>query len=74
VKLPLRILDTRSGALTSRYLLHHYFEIFQDGHRFYSTLYTEEIDTGVKTEPAAHEALATESSPPLFTTAFTEVK
>ena len=52
LKLPLQIQDPKSGELTSRYLLHHYFEVFQDGHRHYSPLYTEEIDTGADAESA----------------------
>jgi hypothetical protein len=50
IKLPQRILDPQSGTLTSRYLLHHYFEIFQGGHRHYSPLYTEEIVTDANIE------------------------
>ena len=46
LKLPQEIVDPQSGAPTNRYLLHHYFEIFQDGHRHYSPLYTEELHTG----------------------------
>jgi hypothetical protein len=46
LKLPLHIVDPDTGAFTSRYLLYHYFEVFQDGHRYYSPLYTEEISTG----------------------------
>ena len=45
LKLPQYITDPESGAFTDRYLLHHYFEIFQDGHRRYSPLYTEDIVT-----------------------------
>lgn len=43
LKLPLQIEDPTTGTLINRYLLHHYFEVFQDGHRQYSPLYTEEI-------------------------------
>lgn len=52
LKLPQKILDPQSGTLTDRYMLHHYFEIFQDGHRHYSPLYTEELDTGTDTSVA----------------------
>ncbi|MCS6926123.1 MAG: hypothetical protein NZ578_09520 [Candidatus Binatia bacterium] len=51
LKLPQRIPDPSTHTLTDRYLLHHYFEIFQDGHRYYSPLYTEEIVTGAGTLP-----------------------
>ena len=55
LKLPQQILDPQRSTLTDRYLLHHYFEIFQDGHRHYSPLYTEEVITGAGTRPLAHE-------------------
>jgi hypothetical protein len=45
VKLPRRIADPATGGLTVKYLLHHYFEVFQSGHRRFSPLYTEEVDT-----------------------------
>ena len=48
LKLPQRILDPQSGTLTARYLLHYYFEVFQDGRRFYSPLYIEEIVTSAQ--------------------------
>jgi hypothetical protein len=56
LKLPQKILDPQSNTLTNRYLLHHYFEVFQDGHRQYSPLYTEELDTRATTPPATAEA------------------
>ena len=56
LKLPQEIPDPESGLSTDRYLLHHYFEIFQDGHRQYSPLYTEEIHTKVATQPSATDA------------------
>jgi hypothetical protein len=46
LKLPARILDSRSGEVCDRYLLHHYFEIFVDGDTHYSPLFTEEVCTG----------------------------
>ena len=63
LKLPQTIRDPQSDRLTNRYLLHHYFEIFQDGHRHYSPLYTEELDTGVNAQPARAET-ATEAETP----------
>jgi hypothetical protein len=45
LKLPRRIPDSASGNLTAKYLLHHYFEVFQSGHRRFSPLYTEAVDT-----------------------------
>lgn len=51
LKLPQRIPDPSTNTVTDRYLLHHYFEIFQDGHRYYSPLYTEEVVTGAGTVP-----------------------
>jgi len=56
LKLPAQIPDSRSGAQGTKYLLHHYFEVFQDGHRHYSPLYTEEIDT---------DALVASLAPPI---------
>lgn len=55
LKLPEQIYDAQSDILTDRYLLHYYFEIFQDGSRHYSQLYTEEVATGVGSQRAAHE-------------------
>ena len=45
LKLPRRISDPAAGGETAKYLLHHYFEVFQSGHRRFSPLYTEEVDT-----------------------------
>jgi len=45
LKLPRRISDPATGGQTAKYLLHHYFEVFQSGHRKFSPLYTEELDT-----------------------------
>src|SRR5260370_42676113 len=45
LKLPRRIADPATGGLTAKYLLHHYFEVFQSGHRRFSPLYTEGVDT-----------------------------
>lgn len=56
LKLPEQISDMKSHALTDKYLLHYYFEIFQDGSRYYSQLYTEEVATGVGSQSAFHEA------------------
>jgi hypothetical protein len=52
LKLPQQIADLQSNALTGRYLLHYYFEIFQDGHRHYSSLYTEEVVTAGEITPS----------------------
>jgi len=57
LKLPARILDTNSGELHDRYLLHHYFEIFADGDTHYSRLYTEEVVTGAGGLPARDPAV-----------------
>ncbi|HZQ79115.1 MAG TPA: amidohydrolase family protein [Acidimicrobiia bacterium] len=46
LKIPARIPDPDTGGLTDRFLLHHYFEIFEEGRRRYSPRYTEEITTG----------------------------
>lgn len=54
LKLPMSILDSSNRA-TDRYMLHYYFEIFQDGDRSYSPLYSEEI---VTTEPLADRIVA----------------
>ena len=58
LKLPQQIPDPQSGRSTDRYLLHHYFEIFQDGHRQYSPLYTEELYTKAATQPTADETVS----------------
>jgi hypothetical protein len=52
LKLPQQIHDPQSNLLTDTYLVHYYFEIFQDGYRRYSPLYTEEIVTGTAGPPA----------------------
>jgi len=46
LKLPVRIPDPATGALTDRYLFHHYFEIVEHGQRRYSPRYVEEVTTG----------------------------
>ena len=61
LKLPARILDSRSGELCDRYLLHHYFEIFADGDTHYSQLYTEEVLTGAGNLPAPHAAASNQA-------------
>jgi hypothetical protein len=58
LKLPARILDTNSGELRDRYLLHHYFEIFVDGDTVYSPLYTEEVVTGAGSLPVQEPAVS----------------
>jgi hypothetical protein len=35
--------------------LHHYFEIFQDGHRYYPPLHSAEIVTGAVSQALAHD-------------------
>jgi hypothetical protein len=70
LKLPLQIFDFTGDAHTTRYALHHYFEVFQDGHRHYSPLYTEEINTEVQVASLTPPANGQESSStPLPTTA-----
>lgn len=51
LKLPTHIQDPEHHTLTNRYLLHHYFEVFQNGHRYYSPLYTEEIIAAIEASP-----------------------
>ncbi|MBV8134897.1 MAG: hypothetical protein JO121_04525 [Deltaproteobacteria bacterium] len=43
LKLPNEILDGATGKYTDNYLFHHYFEVFRNGKRENSQLYTEEI-------------------------------
>lgn len=43
IKLPNDILDPATGNYTENYLLHHYFEVFLNGKRELSPLFTEEI-------------------------------
>src|SRR5215510_1950877 len=76
LKLPQRILDPRSGTLTDRYLLYHYFEVFQDGSRYYSPLYTEKIVTAANSQPAAPEAGSDSCPPPplIATAAYADIK
>lgn len=45
LRLPVQI-ETETGQPTSRYLLHHYFEVCQGGSRHYSPHFSEEIETG----------------------------
>ena len=45
LKLPRCVAHPAMGEPTAKYLLHHYFEVFQGGHRRFSPLYTEEVDT-----------------------------
>ena len=51
LKLPQTIIDPESSVPTDCYLLHHYFEVFQDGYRHYSPLYTEELHTSADAQP-----------------------
>jgi len=60
LKLPLQISDPENNTSTRQYLLHYYFEIFQDGHRHYSPLYTEEVNTNAEVESTAPAASAQE--------------
>jgi hypothetical protein len=43
LRLPNTIPDPRTGEHTENYALHHYFEIFREGGREFSPLYSEEI-------------------------------
>src|SRR5579875_1984221 len=43
IKLPNEIQDPETGRYTDNYAFHHYFEIFRDGRRELSPLFTEEI-------------------------------
>jgi len=43
IRLPNSILDPATGEYTENYAFHHYFEVFRDGKREQSALYTEEI-------------------------------
>lgn len=52
LKLPVQISSPQNGETTGRYHLHYYFEIWQDGHRHYSPLYTEEVTTDVHEDVA----------------------
>jgi hypothetical protein len=70
LKLPQHVLDPQTESLTNSYLLHYYFEVFQDGHRRYSPLYSEEITTtagdlsdngNVAEQPTVSDAAATAS-------------
>jgi len=54
LKLPREIIEAPDGMRSARYLLHHYFEIFQGGDRYYTPLFTEEIDTDFPMPPAAN--------------------
>lgn len=53
LKLPPQLHDLQRNTLTDTYLLHYYFEIFQDGYRRYSPLYTEEVVTGAASQSAS---------------------
>jgi len=43
IKLPDEIPDPATGRYSDNYLFHHYFEVFLNGRREQSPLYTEEI-------------------------------
>lgn len=43
IRLPNSILDPETGVYTESYAFHHYFEVFRNGKREQSPLYTEEI-------------------------------
>jgi hypothetical protein len=43
IRLPNTVLDPATGAQAEHYAFHHYFEIFRNGKREQSPLYTEEI-------------------------------
>jgi hypothetical protein len=58
LRLPMRILDADGRRLTDHYLLHHYFEIFRDGNRHYSEVYTAEVVTGAGTPAIPPDAVA----------------
>src|SRR5262245_18557788 len=73
LKLPRHVVDPQSGTLTSRYLLHYYFEIFQDGHRRYSSLYAEEIVTDANLESTVPEVASSARTSPV-TEAYAKVK
>ena len=45
LRLPLHIFDPAQGKTTTRYLFYHYFEIFEGGHRKFSPLFMEKVDT-----------------------------
>jgi hypothetical protein len=61
LRLHKEITSPEADASTARYLLHYYFEIFQDGDRHYTPLFTEEIDTDL---PASNlTALPSQKSP-----------
>ena len=47
LRLPRQITSADADMPAARYLLHYYFEIFQDGDRHYTPLFTEEIDTSL---------------------------
>ena len=66
LKLPARLLDSNSGQLCERYLLHHYFEICADGDTHYSRLYTEEVITGAGNLPAPRDAASSQAREPGF--------
>jgi hypothetical protein len=74
LKLPLHILDPATNVVSDKYLLHHYFEVFQDGHRHYSPLYTEEINTSAEINSPAPSASNQERSSPSFPITAADVK
>jgi hypothetical protein len=43
IRLPFDILDPAQGKYVENYVFHHYFEVFRNGKRAQSPLYTEEI-------------------------------
>jgi hypothetical protein len=45
LRLPIEIDDPAVSGATRHYALHYYFEIFEQGQRHYSQLYSEEVVT-----------------------------
>ena len=48
LKLPVQLVDPRSGRPTSDYTLLYYFEVCRGGDRNYSQIYTEVMDSATK--------------------------
>jgi hypothetical protein len=48
LRLPVQLVDPRSGRPVNQYTLLYYFEVFRGGDRHYSQIFTEALDGGAK--------------------------
>ena len=61
LKLPVQLVDPRSGRPVNEYTVLYYFEVCRGGDRHYSQIYTEIMDSATK--PTSVQAAATAALP-----------